>query len=146
MAEWIDLLDPSEDELRAKLPEGVHEETIQRLLAPVVHDDEPRPRFEARQTYVLGTLLAPKCTKGNVHFQEVDLVVTREVLVTIRKTPEKGGPIVLQLVTDPPGKMAAVAADQVAEQFLDAVDETARSSVTTFPSSGGSGDTPGPGP
>jgi magnesium transporter len=124
VAEWIDLLDPSAEELRAKLPRDVHEDAIQRLLAPTVHDDEPRPRFEGRHTYVFGILLAPLCEQGDVHFREVDLIVTREVLVTVRKTPEGGAPIELDLPSDArAGGLAAAVVDQVAEAFLDAVDQ-----------------------
>ena len=46
MAEWIDLLDPTAEELRARLPPDVHDDAVARLLAPTVHDDEPRPRIE----------------------------------------------------------------------------------------------------
>jgi magnesium/cobalt transport protein CorA len=124
VAEWIDLLDPSAEELRTKLPRDVHDDAIQRLLAPTVHDDEPRPRFEGRHTYVFGILLAPVCLEGDVRFREVDLIVTREVLVTVRKTPENGRPIELDLPTDArAGELAAAVVDEVAEAFLDAVDE-----------------------
>jgi magnesium/cobalt transport protein CorA len=125
VAEWIDLLDPKADELRAKLPRDVHDDAIRRLLAPTVHDDEPRPRFEGRHTYVFGILLAPLCVQGDVHFREVDLIVTREVLVTVRKTPGKGGaPIELELPSGArAGELAAAVVDEVAEAFLDAVDE-----------------------
>jgi magnesium transporter len=124
VAEWIDLLDPSADELRDKLPQDVHDDAIERLLAPTVHDNEPRPRFEGRHTYVFGILLAPICLDGDVHFREVDLIVTREILVTVRKTPEKGQPIELELPSDArAGGLAAAVVDEVAEAFLDAVDE-----------------------
>jgi magnesium/cobalt transport protein CorA len=124
VAEWIDLLDPTADELREKLPPDVHDDAVQRLLAPTVHDDEPRPRFEGRHTYVFGILLAPLCLEGDVHFREVDLIVTREVLVTVRKTPEKGTPIEFELPSDArAGELAAAIVNEVADAFLDAVDE-----------------------
>jgi magnesium transporter len=123
MAEWIDLLDPNEDELRAKLPPGIHQDAIERLLTPIRHDGEPRPRFEGRRTYVFGILLAPVCADGEVYFQEVDLIVSRDAFVTVRKTPERGQPVDLDVPPDRPGQMAATVADQLAERFLDAVDE-----------------------
>jgi magnesium/cobalt transport protein CorA len=124
VAEWIDLLDPTADELREKLPPDVHDDAVQRLLAPTVHDDEPRPRFEGRHTYVFGILLAPLCLEGDVHFREVDLIVTREVLITVRKTPEKGTPIEFELPSDArAGELAAAIVNEVADAFLDAVDE-----------------------
>jgi magnesium transporter len=123
VAEWIDLLDPTVAELREKLPVEIHEDAIERLLAPITHDNEPRPRFEGRHTYVFGIMLAPICAEQEVYFQEVDLIVTREVLVTVRKTPQHGPPIGLDLPPGRAGEMASAVADQVAERFLDAVDE-----------------------
>jgi magnesium transporter len=123
MAEWVDLLDPTEDELRAKLPVDVHDDAIERLLAPVAHDNEPRPRFEGRRAYVFGIMLAPVCADEEVYFQEVDLIVAQEALVTVRKTPERGKPIDLDVRPGSSGEMAAAVADLVAERFLDAVDE-----------------------
>jgi magnesium/cobalt transport protein CorA len=124
VAEWIDLLDPTAEELRAKLPPAVDDDAVERLVAPTVHDDEPRPRFEGRHTYVFGILLAPLCVQGDVHFREVDLIVTREELFTVRKTPQKGPPIELELPSGVrAGELAAAVVDQVAEAFLDAVDE-----------------------
>jgi magnesium transporter len=123
MAEWVDLLDPTEEELRAKLPVDVHRDAFDRLVAPVEHDDEPRPRFEGRLTYVFGILLAPICAEEEVFFQEIDLIVTREALVTVRKSPLQGKAMELDVAPGRAGQMAAAVADQVAEQFLDAIDE-----------------------
>jgi magnesium transporter len=123
MAEWIDLLDPTEAELKEKLPVEIHPDATERLLAPVTRDAEPRPRFEGRRTYVFGILLAPICAEQEIYFQEIDLIVTREVLVTVRKTPPQGTPTALDVPPGRAGEMAAAVADQVAELFLDAVDE-----------------------
>jgi magnesium transporter len=123
MAQWIDLLDPTESELREKLPVEIHPDAIERLLAPITHDDEPRPRFEGRRTYVFGILLAPVCVDEDVFFEEIDVIVTREALVTVRKTPQHGNPLELDLPDGRAGEMAAAVVDQVAERFLDAVDQ-----------------------
>ena len=123
MADWIDLLDPSEDELKGKLPCDVHEDTFRRLVAPTVRDDEPRPRFQGHPAYVFGVLVAPVVDEADVYFQEVDLIVTTESVVTVRKTPERGSPLVLELPPGRAGTMAAMVADQVAEQFLATIDE-----------------------
>ena len=123
MAQWVDLLDPTESELRERLPVEIDPDAIERLLTPMRHDDEPRPRFEGRRTYVFGILLAPICSEEEVYFQEVDLIVTREALVTVRKSPERGKAIELDVPQARAGEMAAEVVDQVAEKFLDAVDE-----------------------
>ena len=89
---WIDLLDPSREELQARLPSEVHDRALDQLLAPAQHADEPRPKLESHGDYVFGVLLIPVVVKEEdfVYYQEVDVVMTRDTLVTIRKTPEEG--------------------------------------------------------
>ena len=57
MAEWIDLIDPSVDELREKLPRSVQESALELLLAPAKHNDEPRPTLQAHGDYIFGVFL-----------------------------------------------------------------------------------------
>ena len=59
MAEWIDLLDPERAAIEDVLPTDIHDDVVDRLLAPLVHDDEPRPRLAGRRTYVFGVLVTP---------------------------------------------------------------------------------------
>ena len=59
VADWVDLLDPDRAALEQALPADIHEDAIERLLAPLVHDDEPRPRLDGRKTYVFGVLVTP---------------------------------------------------------------------------------------
>lgn len=91
-ARWIDLFDPSPDELKGRLPAAVHERALEQLLAPARHDDEPRPKLEPHGDYVFGVLLVPVlvASEDEVFYQEIDLVVTRDVIVTVRKTPQGG--------------------------------------------------------
>src|SRR5262249_61620805 len=91
---WIDLLDPSSDELRHNLPQAIHERAMEQLLAPVRHEDEPRPRLESHGDYVFGVFLVAVLMKEEdaVYYQEVDVVITRDMLLTVRKTPERGSP------------------------------------------------------
>jgi len=128
-ARWTDLLDPSPEELQAELPAAVHERALEQLLAPAQHDDEPRPKLEPHGDYVFGVLLVPTLAEDEVFYQEIDLVITRDQIVTVRKTPEGGRP-----PWDPePARascrdednVALVAyhlVDDVAEHFLDLVD------------------------
>jgi magnesium transporter len=126
LAKRIDLLDPDGDALEQALPAGIGADVIARLLAPVVADDEPRPRIASRHTYVFGIYVVPLVLRdeNRVCFQEVDFVLNREVVVTVRKTPEGGKPFDPDDVLDdgPAGEIAASLADAVAEQFLNAVD------------------------
>jgi magnesium transporter len=129
---WIDLLDPTLDELKANVPPNVHSSALEQLLAPAQHDDEPRPKLETHGNYVFGVFLVAVAIKDedDVYYQEVDLVMTREVLVTVRKTPEGNR----QPYDTEPAKAACRddesigmivyrLADDIAERYLDLIDE-----------------------
>jgi magnesium transporter len=132
VAEWTDLLDPTEAEVRAALPREIHERALEHLLRPALHDDEPRPRLEGHDHYVFGVFLVPVCIReeDRVFYQEIDVVATRERLLTVRKTPERGHPFdpepvrdSLKAETDPAaGVLVYRLVDQIAEYFLDLVD------------------------
>ena len=129
---WIDLLDPSLDELEAHLPPDVHARAVEQLLAPAQHDDEPRPKLESHGDYVFGVFLVAVAVREEdlVYYQEVDLVLTRDVLVTVRKTPSSGRP-----PFDPSAAMEACRnqeslgmivyhlVDDIAERYLDLIDD-----------------------
>ena len=126
MAEWVDLLDPDRAAIEHELPADTHDDVVDRLLAPLMHDDEPRPRISGRKTYVFGVLVTPTVLSetDDVFFQEVDFVATREVVVTVRKTPPHCPAFELELPNDErAGLILAALADAVAEAFLTAVDE-----------------------
>ena len=148
-ARWIDLLDPSPDELKAKLPAPVHERALEQLLAPAEHDDEPRPKLEPHGDYVFGVLLVPVLAPAQeeVFYQEVDLVVTRDVIVTVRKAPEGSrppwDPAQAQASCRDEDNVAMIAyhlIDDVAEHFLDLIDglndqiDTLEDNVEVWPS------------
>jgi magnesium transporter len=132
MADWIDLLDPTEEELRQALGRDVHDRALEQLLRPARHDDEPRPRLEGQEHYVFGVFLVPIAIReeDRVFYQEVDLVATRDRVVTVRKTPERGYPVdptpvqdaVAKEGDDRAGVVVYLLVDQIAEYFLDLVD------------------------
>jgi magnesium transporter len=130
VAEWIDLLDPSPEELRAHLPEGIHPRAMEQLLAPPVHDDEPRPKLEGHGNYIFGVFLVAVLVpnEDRIYYQEVDLIGTREQLLTIRKTPERGEPFEITEARaacrpdEVPGMNAYHLIDAMAERYLDLVD------------------------
>jgi magnesium transporter len=130
-ARWTDLLDPSPEELRAALPAGVHESALEQLEAPAQHDDEPRPKLDSHGDYIFGVLLIPVVIPEEdvVYYQEVDLIVTRDSLLTVRKTPESGrAPFESQSARDacrkhePLGMIVYHLVDDIAEHYLDLVD------------------------
>jgi magnesium transporter len=130
VAEWIDLVDPSEEELRSRAPASLHPRAFDQLLAPARHDDEPRPTLEAHEGYVFGVFLIAVSVpeEDRVYYQEVDLVLSRDVLLTVSKTPPGEKPF------DPaPAKQACARerqvgmfayhlVDEVAERYLDLMD------------------------
>jgi magnesium transporter len=127
---WTDLIDPTEDELRAALSGSLHPTALALLRAPPVHDDEPRPRIESHGNYVVGVLLVPVAvtSEDRVYYQEVDFVLTPELLVTVSKTPPDEHPFDPMAAKnacrpgEPTGMYLYRLVDEVAERFLDLVD------------------------
>jgi magnesium transporter len=131
-ATWTDLLDPSADEIRANAPPGLEESAVELLLAPAKHEDEPRPTLQGHGHYVFGVVLVAVAVpdEDDVFYQEIDLVLTQEVLLTVRKTPPGNRPacdvaIVKKAVKqdDSTGMMAYRLIDEIAERYLDLVDD-----------------------
>jgi magnesium transporter len=128
---WIDLIDPSEDELREHLPEHVHATALAALTAPHVHDDEPRPRIETHGDYVFGVFLVPVAVtnEDRLYYQEVDFVATHEVLVSVSKTPPDEQPFDPKpakeacRVHDEVGMFVYHLVDEIAERYLDLIDD-----------------------
>jgi len=127
---WIDLVDPTPDELEARLPAGIHPSALDLLRAPASHDDEPRPRLDSHGGYVFGVLLVAVAVpaEDRVYYQEVDVLLTPERLLTVSKTPPGERPF------DPAPAKEACRADEpvgmylyrlvdlVAERYLDLID------------------------
>jgi magnesium transporter len=130
VAEWIDLIDPSPDELRAKLPRTVQESALELLLAPSRHTDEPRPTLQAHGDYIFGVFLVAVAVseEDRVFYQEIDVVVTHEVLLSVSKTPPNEHPYDPRPVRescrpdDEGGMMLYRLVDDIAEHYLDLVD------------------------
>jgi magnesium transporter len=132
MADWIDLLDPDAQELRAALGREVHDLAFEQLLEPTRLDDEPRPRLEGHDHYVFGVFLVPVAIReeDRVYYKEIDFIAMRERLVTVRKTPEHGHPFDITGAMESAerdddkrvGVMVYRIADHIAEYFLDLVD------------------------
>jgi magnesium transporter len=128
---WIDLIDPSEDELRKYLPTDVHPTALRALLAPHVHDDEPRPRIESHGTYILGVFLIPVAVpqEDRLYYEEVDFIATTNVLVSVSKTPPGEQPFDPKPAKeacrpgDRVGKFVYHLVDEIAERYLHLIDD-----------------------
>jgi magnesium transporter len=104
------------------------------LMRPADPDGRmPRPSIKSHGNYVLGMLLAAVAVPEEdiVYYQEVDFVLSRDRIVTVRKTP--GGlppfdPSDISAVCDAvphehsPGTIAYLLVDDVAERYLDLLD------------------------
>jgi magnesium transporter len=133
VAEWIDLLDPSDQELRTRLPQALHDRAMDRLLRPTEHDDEPRPTIESHGDYVYGVFIVPVCRRrqDEVFYQEVDLIATHDLVLTVRKTPQRDRPFDEAPIREevaahpdaPAGRIVFFVLDAVAEAYLQVVDE-----------------------
>src|SRR5438067_9810884 len=131
-ANWIDLLDPTADELRAQSPRELEETALDLLLAEPQHDDEPRPTLQGHGDYVFGILLVARALPEEdcIYYQELGFVLTCETLLTVRKTPPRGRePYDLEAVraavrkTDSTGMIVYRLVDDIAESYLDLVDD-----------------------
>ena len=130
MAEWVDLIDPSADDLQSKLPLQVQESALQILLAPAGHGDEQRPTLQSHGDYIFGifvvAIAVPK--EDRVFYQEIDVVLTHDVLLTVSKTPPGERPYDPRAVResclpdDEAGMMFYRLIDDIAEHYLDLVD------------------------
>jgi magnesium transporter len=131
-ATWIDLLDPTEDELAKHLPNDVHESDVARLLQPPGADVRIRPTLQGHGGHVFGAFLVAVAVpeENRVFYQEIDLLLTRDVVVTVRKTPPGEEPYdpgpVRELCErrgrDAPGLVVYHLVDDIADRYLDLVD------------------------
>ena len=131
-ATWVDLLDPTKEELKARSPRELEETALEVLLDHPEHDDEPRPTLQGHGDYVFGNFLIARAKpeEDTIYYQEIGVVITCESLLTVRKTPAGGFPPfdmgdVREVVreSDSTGMIAYRIVDAIAEAYLDLVDD-----------------------
>lgn len=128
MAEWIDLLDPSSDQLRAAVPPGLHEADLSQLAAPGAGG---RPGLAGHDTHLVGVLIVPVADRpaNDIFYQEIDVVLAAEQLVTVRKTTPGRPPFDPSAVQaacrpeDGPVRCFYRLVDDIADRYLDLVDD-----------------------
>ena len=125
---WVDLLDPSLEEVEAAAGVSLNE----RKLALLADTDEPRPVLLGFDDHVLGVFVVPVAVKDEdrVYYQEVDVILTGDRALTVRRTPKDGAPFdpaalkeACEHRTVSPGHVAVHLADIVAERYLDLIDD-----------------------
>src|SRR3954451_17104719 len=131
-ANWIDLLDPTEEELREATRGELEASALELLLASPERDDEPRPTVSSHRGYVFAILLDAVAAPNEdcVFYQEIDLLLTHDTIVTVGKTPPSGRPPYdarrardNRTDDDSPGMIAYRIVDDIAECYLDLVDD-----------------------
>ena len=130
-AEWIDLLDPTAEEIRAAAPRELGETAFALLTTEPAHEDEPRPTLQGHGDYVFGIFLlaVAQPERDRIFYQEIGVVITRDALLTVRRTPPAGVPYDLAPVRsqvrpdDSAGMIAYRLVDDLAERYLDLVDD-----------------------
>jgi magnesium transporter len=131
VAEWIDLIDPSPDELQARLPKEVKESALALLLSPAQHADEPRPTLQGHGDYIFGIFLVAVVVpnEDRIFYQEIYVVLTHDVLLSVSKTPPGEHPYDPRPARescrpdDNAGMMLYRLVDDIAERYLDLVDD-----------------------
>ena len=93
-ARWVDLVDPTREELLDALPVSVDPEVVEALSAGPTLTYGPRPLLESHGPYAFGIFVAMELHEDDrEEIREIDVVATPSVLVTVRKTPEGGSSI-----------------------------------------------------
>jgi magnesium transporter len=134
VAEWTDLLDPTEEEVRQAFPHELEQSVLDALKSPTDPDGRTRPMLRGQGEYVFGVLVLAvlDTERDRLSYQEINLFLSRERAVTVRKTPPDGGPpfdprTVEEVCSSrehvSPGMLAYHLFDEVAEGYIDLADD-----------------------
>ena len=129
---WVDLLDPTPEGLAAAWPGTLDSATIDSLCATADFEDLPRPRFATLGGAVIGVFLLPVLlsAEDRLYHQEIDLVLTSDAILTVRKTPRgRDG----EASGDPPYDIAEIRAVRSAARRTGCPGTSPCSSWTTWP-------------
>lgn len=128
------MLDPDEAELREHVPHELRADAWAELMRPADPNGRGlRPSIKSHGEYVLGLLVAAVAVPKEdvVYYQEVDFVLSRDRIVTVRKTPGERPPFDSSQIGDvcdavqheqSPGMIAYLLVDDVAERYIDLLD------------------------
>jgi magnesium transporter len=127
---WLDLVDPTREEVDASLGIHVDPDVIEALVAPGAGPREPRPTLEGHGSYVFGVFVGmlPSTDPHHIPYEEICVVATPDRLVTVRKTARGGGIYDLSMLDAAADDQAPVGilihrlVDDVADSYLDLLD------------------------
>jgi magnesium transporter len=129
-AKWIDLVDPSREEILQAVAIPLDPEAVEMLANPVPGERGARPLLEAHGGYVLAVLSMPRlpAKPGATQYLELDLVAAPTVVVTIRHAGSDGTLAALDGVAAhvesgaPAGLVVHAAVDAAADALLELLD------------------------
>jgi magnesium transporter len=118
------------EELQGHLPAELPPAVAQVLVRASTGEAAPRPWMIGLGKFVFGILLIPVLVhdEGRVYYQEIDLILNRETLLTVRKTPRNGKVFEPSATRearrddDSTGMLAYRIADEIAEAYLTLID------------------------
>jgi magnesium transporter len=125
---WLDLVDPSREELESALPPSVDPDVVEELLATPQPGRDPHPGIEGHGSYVYGALVVMSTVSAErLAYQEIHFVATPDRLVTVRKTPSAVIDYDMAVLrsapeTTPVGVLVHRLVDDVADTYLDVLD------------------------
>jgi magnesium transporter len=114
--------------VQGALPSQVDPEVVDVLAAPALVERAPRPLVESHGSYVFAVLAAMRSTAEGVRHQEIDVVATPELIVTVRKTPGRGTAFDAEALRpaveagEPAGVVFQRLVDDVADSYLELLD------------------------
>jgi magnesium transporter len=129
-ANWIDLVDPTREEILQAVAIPLDPDAVEMLLNPVGGERGARPMLEAHGGYVLAVLSRPSVAPGGnrVEYFELDLVASPSVVVTIRHSGRQGalapvdGIAVRVAAGASSGEIVHAAVDDAADALLELLD------------------------
>ena len=129
-SQWIDLVDPTREDVLQAIATPLDPDAIEMLVAPAGDGRGARPLLEAHGNYVLAVLAHPRAhpSEDRVEYLELDIVATPTVVMTVRKAGARGdlapvNGIVARVESDgSPGSVFQAAVDDAADAFLELLD------------------------
>ena len=129
-SQWIDLVDPTREDVLQAIATPLDPDAIEMLVAPAGDGRGARPLLEAHGNYVLAVLAHPRAhpSEDRVEYLELDIVATPTVVMTVRKAGARGdlapvNGISARVESDgSPGSVFQAAVDDAADAFLELLD------------------------
>jgi len=129
-ARWVELVDPTREELLDALPVSVDPDVVEALANRLPPTHGPRPLLESHGSYAFGIFVSIELHEdGREEFREVDVVATPTALLSVCKTPSGGEPFdtsVLHAASENGSSVGLLVhrlVDEIADSYLGLLEE-----------------------